>query len=74
MSASNAVVLPSCGYCGAFHNGTCPRIKRISYHPNGNVAEVEFLHHTQWPTSTTDDLGSSPASDSRSGHAAEGET
>ena len=31
-----------CGYCGAFHSTTCPRVKSIEYHQNGTVKRVEF--------------------------------
>lgn len=34
--------LSECGYCGGCHTGTCPRVKRITYHQNGTVASVEF--------------------------------
>ena len=34
--------IPACGYCGAWHSGTCPRIKSIDYYPNGSVKHVEF--------------------------------
>lgn len=37
----------TCPYCSSptratFHNGPCPRVKAIEYHPNGAVKRVEF--------------------------------
>ena len=37
----------ACLYCsGPFsltiHNGPCPRVKSVEYHPNGTVKKVEF--------------------------------
>lgn len=32
----------ACGYCGGFHTGTCPHVKRITYHGNGTIESVEF--------------------------------
>ena len=33
---------PVCGWCGFWHTGICPRIKSISYHPNGMIEKVEL--------------------------------
>lgn len=41
-TSSSAVNIPMCSHCGALHSGTCPRIKSISYHPNGMIASIEF--------------------------------
>lgn len=38
--------MKQCGYCGSFHSGTCPRVKRITYHENGTVASVELFDPT----------------------------
>ena len=39
---TSALMPTPCAYCGGIHTGTCPRVKRIEYHPNGTVASVEF--------------------------------
>ncbi len=31
-----------CGHCGMYHNGTCPKIKAIEYHPDGTVKRIEY--------------------------------
>lgn len=36
----------ACTYCRGYHVRACPKLKRISFHANGNTAEVEF-----WPPS-----------------------
>lgn len=36
------ISLKKCGYCGSYHDGTCPRVKSIEYHPSGAVKRVEF--------------------------------
>ena len=33
----------SCPYCGATHIGTCPRVSKIEYHPDGAIKAVEFF-------------------------------
>lgn len=33
-----------CLYCGAWHTGMCPRIKRIVYYPNGKIRAIEFTN------------------------------
>ena len=35
-------LLYPCSYCGNHHNGACPKVKAIEYHPNGTVKRVEF--------------------------------
>ena len=32
----------ACTDCGGIHHRACPRIKRKSFHPNGNLIEVEY--------------------------------
>lgn len=39
---TQAPIAGSCGHCGAMHAGTCPRIKSISYFPNGQISSVEY--------------------------------
>lgn len=34
---------------GEVHEARCPRIKRLQFHPNGNLVEVEF--HGKWDES-----------------------
>lgn len=31
-----------CPYCATGHEGACPKVKAIEYHPNGTVRRVEF--------------------------------
>jgi hypothetical protein len=33
----------NCQWCGMIHNGTCPKVAAIEYHPNGAVKRVEFF-------------------------------
>ena len=33
-----------CSHCGGAHARACPRVKRMEWHPNGQLAAVEF-----WP-------------------------
>lgn len=41
MQTSNAA--PKCQYCGGFpHQGICPTVKAIEYHPDGTIKRVEF--------------------------------
>jgi type II secretory pathway pseudopilin PulG len=40
----------ACSHCGGLHSKVCPRIRRISYHETGKVAEVVFWRAGQWPT------------------------
>lgn len=35
---------PACIHCGGFHARSCPRVKRIAFHQNGKISEVEY-----WP-------------------------
>lgn len=48
----------SCEHCGLLHNGTCPRIKRITYYENGMRREIEY-----WPTTPSTPSASEPLAD-----------
>jgi hypothetical protein len=40
-----------CQYCGngIYHcGGKCPKVKKISYHENGMIKEVEFFEDLPW--------------------------
>lgn len=42
----------ACPYCSSditkvFHQGKCPKIKCIEYHPNGIVKKIEFYSDSQ---------------------------
>jgi len=39
-----------CDWCGGIHQGQCPRIKKIVYHPNDDrqIREVEFWAENDW--------------------------
>ena len=40
---TTVVEQPKCRYCGAVpHDGVCPTVKSIEYHPDGSVKHVEF--------------------------------
>ena len=32
-----------CSYCGAYHNGMCPKVRSIEYYPNGTIKTIEFF-------------------------------
>lgn len=43
----NAKITGCCRYCSGpykavFHDGVCPRVSAIEYHPDGTVKRVEF--------------------------------
>jgi hypothetical protein len=38
-----------CMHCGGHHSRSCPRVKRIAWHPQGKLAEVEY-----WPSQDVD--------------------
>lgn len=42
--------IPACTHCGGRHTRACPRVKRLQFHPNGQLAAVEF-----WPAGKWDD-------------------
>lgn len=42
-----------CTWCGMFHEGVCPKARRIEYYPDGTIKSVEF-----WPV--TDTAGIAP--------------
>ena len=42
--------VPACTHCGGRHARACPRVKRMSFHRDGGLAEVEF-----WPSGKWDD-------------------
>lgn len=37
-----------CMHCGGHHARACPRVKRLSWHPGGALAEVEFWPDGRW--------------------------
>jgi hypothetical protein len=37
-----------CRHCGGLHPRSCPRVRRMAFHPNGTLAEVEFWPDDQW--------------------------
>jgi hypothetical protein len=51
-----------CQWCGGIHHGQCPRVKKISYHPNDDrqIREIEFWSDLEWDKSRVvflEDLG-----------------
>jgi hypothetical protein len=40
--------IPACSHCGGRHVRACPRVKRMSFHPNGALAAVEFWSDGKW--------------------------
>lgn len=38
----------NCTHCGGIHARSCPRVKRLVWHPNGTLAEVEFWSSGEW--------------------------
>lgn len=38
----------ACKHCGGIHARACPRIKKMNFHSNGSLAEVEFWSDGQW--------------------------
>ncbi len=41
-----------CRHCLGRHTRACPRVKRLVFHPNGALAEVEFWRAGQWDESS----------------------
>ena len=39
-----------CQHCGGAHARACPRVKRLEWHPNGELAAVEFWPEGAWST------------------------
>jgi len=39
-----------CAHCRGVHNRACPRVRRMRYHDNSALAEVEFWPDGKWPT------------------------
>jgi hypothetical protein len=49
-----------CPDCGGYHWRACPRVKRKTFHPNGNIVEVEYWQDWDdsevfWPEEIWDD-------------------
>lgn len=40
----------ACSHCGGLHARACPRVRSMSWHPNGQLAGVRF-----WPDGKWDD-------------------
>jgi hypothetical protein len=42
-----------CQWCGGLHNGICPRVRKIVYHPNDDrqIRKVEFWAEGDWSRS-----------------------
>lgn len=40
--------IPSCQHCGGRHARACPRVRKMSFHPNGALASVEFWPEGRW--------------------------
>lgn len=60
--AARVKAAPRCGHCGGVHVRACPRVKRMAWHPNGQLSDVEFWpdnrwsdEHIIWPEQVTDD-------------------
>lgn len=43
--------IPACSHCGGRHTRACPRVKRLQFHPNGQLASVEFWAAGKWDDS-----------------------
>lgn len=37
----------TCMHCGGFHSRACPRVRSVEWHPNGNLAKVEYWSHAE---------------------------
>jgi hypothetical protein len=37
-----------CLHCGGAHARACPRVRRMAWHPNGQLAEVDFWEDGHW--------------------------
>lgn len=40
--------LKPCSHCGGHHVRACPRVKKMSWHPNAGIASVEFWSDGEW--------------------------
>lgn len=42
-----------CPWCGGIHQGFCPKVKKIVYHPNDDrqIREIEFWAEGDWSRS-----------------------
>jgi hypothetical protein len=38
----------ACAHCRGYHARACPRVKRMKWHPDGKIAEVEFWADGEW--------------------------
>jgi hypothetical protein len=38
-----------CEHCGGVHARACPRVQRLEFHTNGNLAAVTFWAPGRWP-------------------------
>lgn len=38
-----------CQHCGGAHARACPRVRSLTWHPNGTLAGVEFWPADRWP-------------------------
>ena len=47
--ASALESIAACPYCGGQHARACPRVKKLTYHPGGEIAGVEYWPHGRWP-------------------------
>lgn len=43
----NERISGTCRYCGMHHGPKCPKVKAIEFHPNGQVARVEFFEEVR---------------------------
>jgi hypothetical protein len=46
--AQQVLKTAACQHCGGWHNRACPRTRRMVWHPNGTLAEVEFWPDGRW--------------------------
>jgi hypothetical protein len=56
-----------CRHCGGSHARACPRVRRLAFHPNGALSEVEFWKtwpddHVIWPEDLPDPEDPAPVS------------
>jgi hypothetical protein len=46
--AARLRAIPACNHCGGRHTRACPRVKAMSWHPNGSLAAVTFWPDGKW--------------------------